>query len=561
MRDRSLTLPEALFVAVVTVLALVITVAYLWMRIARLSPFAVLGFTIATGVVFAIRASRQARRDTAALVAAIAVFGLVFGWLLKVAWPSLLPPGGGPDLAHHLVLIDFLERHWQLPDATLVPAMGEMAHYTPGVHLVAALLGAWTRTDGFHTIYAVVALTVALKAGLVFLIALRVVGVEPRVPLALTAVLLMLLPQEYFVGSFVHDSFFAQAAAEMFAVAMWWSLVMWDGRPELTPLALFASAGIGAFLTWPLWIGPPIVALAAAALTHEELPPRERVRAITFAVAPIAGIALVHTIGRVGWLAIAGSPGAVLHPAVITFGMPFLLLGGAGFLLALRQRQARTTLLVTLAIVAQAATLYALARARGVTSPYLPLKMIYLLIYPGAVLGTIPVASLWRLVLAKLPRGISIPRYTHGLAVSALLLTIVLAYRKPLFLVPRRAPVVSEDLYDAGRWARANVESACVDYLVPNGDTAYWLHYAVLGNPRSSVRSANPDTFVPARAIARWIEPGGLPYAVVDLTTLPNEILLDVDVLEAFGAAAVVKRRGLWDCPDAERLAGRVSPP
>ena len=44
-------------------------------------------------------------------------------------------------------------------------------------------------------------------------------------------------------------------------------------------------------------------------------------------------------------------------------------------------------MLLTLSIAAQAATLYALARSRGTSTPYMALKMIYLLIYPLAVFG------------------------------------------------------------------------------------------------------------------------------------------------------------------------------
>ena len=139
--------------------------------------------------------------------------------------------------------------------------------------------------------------------------------------------------------------------------------------------------------------------------------------------------------------------------------------------------------------------------------------------------------------------------------VWTLLLLSLIIFRRALTTVAHPPPVVSEDLYVAGRWARSQLESACVDYLVPHADTAYWLHLAVLGNPRSSLRTANPDTFVPARAIARWIEPGGLPYAIVHLPALPKEVLNDVDVLEQFGTAAVVKRRGPSFCADAQRFA------
>jgi hypothetical protein len=87
----------------------------------------------------------------------------------------------------------------------------------------------------------------------------------------------------------------------------------------------------------------------------------------------------------------------------------------------------------------------------------------------------------------------------------------------------------------------------------------YWLHLAVLGNARVSARTGDPDTFVPARAVARWIEPGGLPFAIAHIPTLPKEVLNDVDVLEQFGAAAVVLRRGPSFCADSQRYALRLA--
>jgi hypothetical protein len=559
MHARRLTLPEALVSGAWCVLALVIAVAYLWGRVGRISPYALLGFSAAAGVLIAVRLLRGARPDTAAAVATVALVVAVSVWLFWLAAPSFLPTGRGPDLAHHLMLVDYIERHWQLPTASLAETMAEMAHYTPGVHLVAALAGAWLRSDGFHTIYAVVVFTVALKCALVFLVALRTLGAsQARVPLALGAVLLSLLPQAYVTGSFLHDSFLAQATAELFAVAMWWAAVVWDEQPQRLPLILFASAGIGAFLTWPMWIGPPMVAFTALVLARGDLPIARRIADVSIAVLPVVAFGVVHAAGRVGWLAMAGTSGAVLHPSIATFGWPFIAFASAGALVALFERRARATLLLLLSAAAQAATLYVLALRSGAETPYMALKMVYLLIYPLGVLGALAVAFAGQLLGARFaeraPR-----RIAPVVAWTVLVVAAAITVWRPSHTAPREQSIVSSDLYDAGRWARAQLEAACVDYLVPHADTAYWLHLAVLGNPRSSLRSANPDTFEPARAVARWIEPVGLPYAIAYLPTLPKEVLNDVDVLEQFGDAAVVKRRRLSFCADAQRLARLTS--
>ena len=115
--------------------------------------------------------------------------------------------------------------------------------------------------------------------------------------------------------------------------------------------------------------------------------------------------------------------------------------------------------------------------------------------------------------------------------------------------VPIQPPTVSNALDLAGRWARANVDPPCVDYIVADDNTAYWLHLAVLGNKRMSARTADDNTFSRREAIIRWINPGGLPYAVADLGTIPKDVLAETDELARFDTAVVIKRRGPSSCP------------
>jgi hypothetical protein len=120
---------------------------------------------------------------------------------------------------------------------------------------------------------------------------------------------------------------------------------------------------------------------------------------------------------------------------------------------------------------------------------------------------------------------------------------------RPVLRAPRPAAVISPALIDAGRWAAAHLPPACVDYLVADDDTAYWLHLAVLGNRRASTRTRTEATFEPKAAIVRWILPDGLPYAIVeDFSALPKDIRTNVDSVARFGSAAVVRRRGAATC-------------
>jgi hypothetical protein len=139
----------------------------------------------------------------------------------------------------------------------------------------------------------------------------------------------------------------------------------------------------------------------------------------------------------------------------------------------------------------------------------------------------------------------------YAARIAAWTTTIVVALGAAVHVarMPRRPPVVSDALYDAGIWTRAHLPGDCIDYLVANGDTAYWLHLAVLGNARGATRSLNSDTYEPQRALVRWILPEGLPYAIVeDLDALPRDIREHVIVVGRFGRAAIVQRPGRPTC-------------
>src|SRR5439155_20173297 len=65
--------------------------------------------------------------------------------------------------------------------------------------------------------------------------------------------------------------------------------------------------------------------------------------------------------------------------------------------------------------------------------------------------------------------------------------------------MPRPRPAVSQRLFQAGEWARTNLKPECVDYIVDDAYSAYWLHIAVLRNARAAPRSTDDDTYVPER--------------------------------------------------------------
>ena len=467
----------------------------------------------------------------AGIADAIAWLGIVVfvaATLLRMSWPSLLPPGRGPDLTHHLLLVDYIEQHHHLVhDRSLSGAMGEMAHYTPASHLLAVMAGRWTGRDGLHAFFPLDALSAALTAGFVFLIARRI---ALSLPFAIGATALLFFPAQYFFGAFTHDGFLAQTVSTLFAVAAWWALTAWEDAPVAAVASLIAIFLSATFLSWPIWIGPPLL-MFLAMIRRDDLDVPARRRQLAMVLVPLIAVFLLHSWDRWGWMVIVRTSGAVLHPSFSSLGWFLPLMAAIGVICALSDRRSRVTVVLLLVTGLQALTLFIIAKAQGADTPYMAFKMVYLAIYPMAVLGALAMARL----TGATPIADSI-----GWVLAA---ALVAAAARPALATPRAVPAVSEDLYQAGKWMRANVGSTCADYLVSDPETAYWLHLAVLGNPRSSERTRELDRFDPRAAIAPWITSEGRNYAIADLRLLPDEVTSRVDIAAQFNSAAVIKRR------------------
>jgi hypothetical protein len=414
-----------------------------------------------------------------------------------------LPSGGGSDLTHHLQLIDFIDRHWRLAhtaaDAALV---GNMINYTPGSHLLASMAGAWIRSDGLHAVYPVVAILVAIKAGLLFLIVRRMAGTRFGEPAAAASVLLLFslrllhrivcplfVPAAGGVGDLCRRDV-AGARAE-------------DDRPSLAAVALFAIAGVGVFLTWLIWIGPPALVLLVLAAPRADVPRRQRLGHLACALAPVVLTAALHAAGRAESVAIVQSGGSAFWPDVSRFGWPFLLLFVGGGLAGLWHRPALVTMILTVAIAAQTLALVAVWHLSGADSPYMALKMAHLAIYPMAALGGLALSRAGA-AIARLaePHGAGArlkTRWAEGAAWMAVAGGVAWT-ATTVAAMPRPAPAITEDTYRAGLWARDHSQTNCIEYLVPQDSTSYWLHLAVLGNPWHPAPSAPvPSTFIATR--------------------------------------------------------------
>ena len=178
-------------------------------------------------------------------------------------------------------------------------------------------------------------------------------------------------------------------------------------------------------------------------------------------------------------------------------------------------------------------------------------KMFYLLVYPLAVLGALAVAKAWLLIAARRHPP---PRGARSVAWSLLLMAV--------YAIPKAADRVApaagrlDRIFmtpAAGRADNWNPPASTISSPTPIPRTGCTSRcWATRGRPcaRQTPIPLNPRE--PSHAGSNRAD---CPYAVVDMRALPHEVLSDVDVLEEFGDAAVVKRRGPSFCADAQRFA------
>jgi hypothetical protein len=226
-------------------------------------------------------------------------------------------------------------------------------------------------------------------------------------------------------------------------------------------------------------------------------------------------------------------------------GWWFIGLATTGVLFSLTTARGRGVALLVAAIALQAAALFVTARNAGAEAPYLSLKMFYLAVHPLAVGMALLFAAAWRIAV----RTFRVPPERATALAWMVVVVVAIAVARPLAAAPRPRPVVTQPVLDAAHWAETQMPPGCIDYLMVDGYTAYWLHLAVFGHPRASGRATDDDTFIANKGLVRWILPNGLPLAIADdFETLPRDIRTNVDVLARFGPAAVVKRRGAYQC-------------
>ncbi len=489
------------------------------------------------------------------------VVGLLV-FILWLAWPSLLPLSESSDTTHHASFTEFIMAREALAhDAKLDAYLGEMVIYPAGAHILAALVGTFLGVPGLLSLHPLLALVVSVKAGLIYLIILRLLPPQRRFPgLALAGTVLLLVPWDAFIGSFTRWYFFPMVVSETFAVGALWALLVWDQEASrqtaaIAPLTFYVACGVAVALIWPTWL--PIVALTLIVLVliRPGLSIAQRVLALGIALVPVAAVELVYTLNHPNDVGVLGNEGSVLRPSVALYSLPLLALAVLGAVTSVRNRRALPVWSFAIAVLAVLGGLLFLA-TRGRVAYYFVYKMFYLAQYGLVLFAALGLDAAFGWLQSLSPAGLTRRLSLVSWALALLIAAVVLWRIWP----PSRVSVVQAPLYEAGVWAKAHVPNSCIDYVVDSPLTSYWLHVQVLGNPRGSPRT---EAIVAGfgdqpQGDDRWKSLPDLPYAIVaNLDQVPARFRSQMKVLHTSGPAAVVQREGI--CRDTTIPIERVT--
>lgn len=510
-----------------------------------------LGVTVVAFRIWQSHARFRVRLDGYGLIGFIVVITGLFTYILWLSRPSFLPITQSGDIVHHISLIDFIRQRQSLVhDPSLGKYLVEMTVYPPGSHILAALVTDWLGTTTVRVLHPLLALLVAIKAGIIYNLILRLIPPSRRnQSIAVAGVILLLLPYDYFLRSFTAWYFFAMVTAETFVVAMLWALVILDAELSSEVLAFFTLSGIAVLLTWPGWLPIPLASLTILLFIRRDISFTDRARWVSWATIPIFAIAVFYMLGRTGPTdGLITNEGSVVQPSIQIFGWQLLVLAMIGVAISIWSQRALPILLFSGALAAQTVVLWILAK-NHMSSYYIVYKMFHLSLYPIVLFVAIALDTVWHFLWQMWPSAWKAHWQRSAVILPALVFMLILRRDLPVY----QFSPFSEPLFEVGLWTKQHLPNGCVDYLVDNWVTAYWLHINMLGNPRVSQRTgaiANVTDFNARRdSQARWNNPGGLPYVIVgDLDTVPPGIRSNWRILYEAPPSAVAKRSDRSTC-------------
>ncbi len=488
----------------------------------------------------------EIERDDAELFGFAALVVIVAAYLIYPALPGWLPPARHFDAVNHVVHAQFIYEANALPrdfSGNVPPYY--MSGYPAGGALLGALVAHWLGALPIQTIHPVIAIILALAAGLTFLFtyhALRTTQSTARAahhaaPISFLSTFFLFTAWAYFPGSVNERYFYAQNLAQYFALATFYFAYRYFHSRDIFWLALMPLSISLVLVSHPTPIVAPLLAslIAILASPHTHLQ-NKLAHAIILALG-LVPIAIIYVIPHLSlWVALTGY-GEASPFDVESIGWILPALSLAGLALAARQESRASFGLVALfalSVLAQPAALFAARFFLPQISPYYFEKSVYLLVYPLAMLSALPLAHLSQFV------RVSARAFWLGALGFALLVFI--------FLPPRPFAPLTLNEFRVAQWAKENLGAQNIAVVSGIREDAYWVQWTMLGNAPFA-RATAGAYHLGSMTYAEWRgNPREPDYAIVrNLARIPRDPT--AQTLVQIGESALLKK------PRAEILA------
>ena len=484
----------------------------------------------------------------------------VWGYFVYAALPTLLPPTQSSDAVRVYQQVMF-----SYPEGKLV------SWYPAGGTFVAAMLARWLDWAPLRVLHPVAASSLALSAGAVY--GLTCALLPPRRTskiAALIAPALLFVPWSYFAGTIDWEQyFFAQVFAQYFILAALWYTTSYVQNANWIFATLIGAALLGVVAAYPIFVALPLALFglvviarifvpvfvkarqsiddAPESLTRPPAQSLSRRALLTLGIFIALMVVTAIALQRGGILelitaekAARGDVGAggVTTPSLDAMGGPlFLALGLVGAWFAWKQGAAGKTILgLLLAWTCQLIALLVIQPFFQI-SGYRVDKTFYLLVFPFAILATLPLARALDRVHARVQFP---PRALVAVFVAAV---VALSAAVGIFRPPKVYSPLTESEVQVALWAKGFFNNTYqISYLDQEPISAYWLSIGIWGERIPSEwfqwippgRKLGPATFDEWYLDSAWQDRILVRYV--------EEVPLKLRVLYQWGQSAILEK-------------------
>ena len=403
----------------------------------------------------------------------LVVFGVWLYFILP-ALPTLLPPTQSSDAVRV-----YLQVLFSYPEGKLV------SWYPAGGAFVAAMFARWLDWAPLRILHPTAASFVALSAGAVYGMTCAIL---PRQRLskivALIAPALLFVPWSYFAGTINWEQyFFAQVFAQYFILAALWYIASYTEQPRWVFAVLIGAALLSVVAAYPIFVALPLALFGLIALVRVAQN-RSRGVLITLGIFLTAMLVAAIALQRGGILElVAGQKsiilsvgeGGVASPSLENLGGPILLaLVVLGIGWAWKQGAFGRTIFGLLFVWLLQLGALLIIQPWLSLSDYRVDKTFYLLVFPFAILATLPIA--WASARLVNQLKLSSPMLAAGFIVMYLALGASVFMLRP----PKAFSPLTESELRVAVWAKEFYsETYQIAYLDDSPVSAYWLAFGL----------------------------------------------------------------------------------